>query len=141
MSAFQRNKFQPVWRCIEKDMAVLILVVGASRKSETISLKLLTHSLSPQSMGCTIFLHAGQLLHTCAALLQSSWQHLQRAETLQDSSMGSTFHQAKTAPAFGQQHLQHSSTPDSNLQHFAAPAAPWTAAHARPATPLQAISL
>jgi hypothetical protein len=30
----------------------------------------------------------------------------------------------QTAPALGQQHLQHTSTPDSTLQHSATPAAP-----------------
>jgi hypothetical protein len=34
MSAFQPNKFQPIWRYIQKDITILSLVVGSSRKSE-----------------------------------------------------------------------------------------------------------
>jgi hypothetical protein len=41
MSAFQPNKFQPIWRYIQKDMAVLILVVGSSRKSRSLSISLI----------------------------------------------------------------------------------------------------
>jgi len=62
------------------------------------------------SSTCSTFLHARQLLHL-------------------DSSTCST-PPRQTAPALGQQHLQHTSTPDSNLQHSAAPAAlpkDWTA--------------
>jgi len=59
MSAFQPNKFQPVWRYIQKDMAILILVVGSSRKSRSLSISLilffLPHSLSPQSWAAHLF--------------------------------------------------------------------------------------
>jgi hypothetical protein len=34
MSTFQPNKFQPIWRYIQKDITILSLVVGSSRKSE-----------------------------------------------------------------------------------------------------------
>jgi hypothetical protein len=63
MSAFQRNKFQPVWRCIEKDMAVLILVVGASRKSETVSLNFFVPFLVSPKHGLHDFPQAGSFLH------------------------------------------------------------------------------
>jgi hypothetical protein len=36
MSAFQPNKFQPIWRYIQKDITILSLVVGSSRKSESL---------------------------------------------------------------------------------------------------------
>jgi hypothetical protein len=34
MSTFQPNKFQPIWRYIQKDITILSFVVGSSQKSE-----------------------------------------------------------------------------------------------------------
>lgn len=85
MSAFQRNNFQPVWRCVEKDMAVLILVVGSSRKSGNLSISLILFYfvLFLVSPSCTwrtkldsTYLHNGQQLYTY-------WQ--QRLKKIQQS--------------------------------------------------------
>jgi hypothetical protein len=69
MSAFQPNKFQPVWRYIQKDMAVLILVVGSSRKSGSLSISLifLSHSLSPQSWAARLFSHGQHVVGSIRA--------------------------------------------------------------------------
>jgi hypothetical protein len=78
MSAFQPNKFQPVWRYIQKDMAVLILVVGSSRKFRSLSISFILFFFAPflvsAKLGST-FVFTWTALAIAGQLLQA-WQHI-----------------------------------------------------------------
>lgn len=144
MSAFQPNKFHHVWRYIQKDIAVLILVIGSSRKSESLSISLifLSHSLSPQSWAARLFSpgqHVGGSIRAWSALhfIQDN-----NSSTKLDHVPTKTWTAAPAALGHAWQHLDQlldsttpngcsTSTPDSNLQYFAAPAAPMDSSSAR----------
>jgi hypothetical protein len=76
MSTFQPNKFQPIWRYIQKDITILSLVVGSSRKSEILFIFLIfvpllvsfvkqhgQHLSLKSPLACPTFQH--NATHTC----------------------------------------------------------------------------
>jgi hypothetical protein len=135
MSAFQPNKFQPIWRYIQKDITILSLVVGSSRKSEILFIFLIfvpflvfivrqPSSTSPSCLPlCVSPSKTMQHIHvTCSSCSNLQLlQHLQHLDSM--DSMGSTFPQPAAAPSSNARlfHLQDS----SSTLHKAPRAATW----------------
>jgi hypothetical protein len=110
MSVFQPNKFQPIWRYIQKDITILSLVVGSSRKSEIlfiflIFVPLLVSFVRQHGQHTCSTLHLQQLLHMKGG--QQQRQHTSSHLSFSSQSASMVSPPPRTAPAAPGQHGQH----------------------------------
>jgi hypothetical protein len=138
MSTFQPNKFQPIWRYIQKDITILSLVIGSSRKSEILFIFLIfvpllvsfvrqhgQHICSTWQKLLHLFPHAGQQPAGAQQLLTFSSQLDSSSQKLLNSSLQSwqrlSNHLDSSCSSYKQQTTWHllsmqQSTPGSNME-------------------------